>query len=541
MIKNQLQNDLKKVLDELGLNSGDTVLSIPKNSDHGDYSSNIALQQSNQKSANSKQNPKDIASQILQKLGDLEYLEKAEIEGPGFINFFIKKEFLSKDLTEILKQQENYGSSLKNKGKKARVEFVSANPTGPMHFGNGRGGPIGDSIASVLKFSGYEVLREYIDNDCGNQVLELGKSIAARAGFIDIPEEQLTYKGEYINELVTEVKGKIGDLKGLSEAEIIKNAGEIGVDILFLEAIKDCKAMGIEYDLVVHESELQKQVPPILEDLKKKGLVKEYDGAVWFAPNDDYLKDREAVIIKSDGSYTYFAADITYHKQKFESGADLVIDIFGSNTLGHVPKLQALVSALGFDPKQLKVIIYQYVRFRRGNEFVKMSKRAGNFVTVREVLEEVGKDSLRFSLLLNSPTTHIDFDLELYKQQSAKNPVFYVQYAHARMSSILSKSGEISTDADFNLLIHLSELNLIKHLSSFPDLVDEISQNLQIQGLTGYAIGLADLFHKFYESCPVLNAQTEQLKDARLLLVKASKITLGNTLGLLGVSAPEKM
>ncbi len=540
MLKKRLQQDLKKTAEDLGYQIDDIVCTIPKNSQLGDYSTNLVLQLAKLKLTDDKQSPQVIASKILEKFGKPEYLEKAEIAGGGFINFFIKKEFLANDIKEILARKGDFGRSQIGKEKKARVEFVSANPTGPLHFGNARGGPIGDVLANVLEFVGYKVLREYIDNDRGNQVNDLGNTLAARAGLIKADEESLTYKGEYTKELAAEVIAQIGDTTKLSETEIISKAGEIGVKLLFKEIIKDCEDIGMKFDFIVHESELQKKAPAVLDELEKRGLLKKYEDATWFAPRNEFLEDKDAVVVKSDGNYTYFTADVVYHREKFTSGYDLVVDVFGSNTAGHVPKLQALASVFNFDPSKFKIILYQFVRIKRGSEVVKMSKRAGNFVTVREVLDEVGLDAFRFYLLRFAPQTHMDFDLELVKEQSNKNPVFYVQYAHARMNNILVKAKEDEGDTNLSLLIHLTEINLIKHLSTFPDLVEEIASNFQVHQFTEYAMNLADLFHKFYESCPVLQAE-DDLKEARLALVNAAKITLGNTLGLLGVSAPERM
>lgn len=547
MLKHRLQKDLKDTVLALGYKVSDIVISIPKNSNFGDYSTNIALQLSKQKTENGNQSPTEIANDISRTAQSFDYIEKVEIAGGGFLNLFLKKQLIAEDLREIIKDEKNFGKLEINKGKKARVEFVSANPTGPLHFGNGRGGPLGDVVSAVLEFTGYKVLREYIDNDRGNQISELGKTIASQAGLIKANQEELTYKGEYIKELAPKVLSLIGKTNNLSETEIIAQAGDIGVKLLFEEILKDTKDLGINYDLIVHESELQKQAPKILAELQEQGLLKEADGAVWFAPKNQFLGDNEAVVIKSDGSYTYFTADVVYHKEKFESGYDLVVDVFGSNTSGHVPKLQALAMTFGYDLAKFRVIMYQFVRIKRGDEVVKMSKRAGNFITVREVLDEVGKDAFRFLLLRNAPQTHIDFDLELVKEQSSKNPVFFVQYAYARMSNILNKSqglsvkGQVSTNIDYGLLSTEQEINLIKHLLYLPEFIEELAQTLQVHQLTEYAITLAELFHKFYEKCPVLVAETADLKLARLMLVKAAQITLGNTLKLLGVSAPERM
>ena len=547
MVKDQILENLKKAVKELDYQVSDIVCTISKNPQFGDYTSNIALQLSKLKSKDSKQNSQEIANEIVSSIppearlakggmgqvSSKEYLEKVEVAGGGFINFFVKKEALANDLREILEKGENYGKSQKASGKKARVEYVSANPTGPLHIGNARGGPLGDVIANVLSSQGIEVLREYIDNNVGEQIKSLGATIKAKYHGNLVEENQ--YQGEYIDELV---KGLTDQIEGKNDEEL----GKLAVEQLYEEIMADCHQMGIKFDLVVHESDLRKEAPQIVAELKNTGVVKEKDGALWLAPSDEFLKDRETVVQKSDGNYTYFTSDIVYHKQKFTSGADPIIDVFGSNHHGHVPRLQAAMQALGFDPNKLKVVLYQYVRVKRGKQLVKMSKRAGNFITAREVVDEVGVDAFRFYLLRFAPQTHLDFDLELVKQHTNKNPVYYVQYAHARMVNILVKKGENEENTeDLSLLIHPTETDLIKHLLSFPDLVQELASNLQVHQLTEYAIYLADLTNKFYESCPVLQAESQQLKEARLALVKACKITLANTLGLLGVSAPERM
>ena len=535
MLKRKIQEDLKRIVANLKFPTTDILLSISKNPAFGDYSSNIALQLAKLDSPYGKRSSSEIANKIVDRLQGIgnskSYLKKVEVAGGGFINFFIKPEILATDLQEILEKNEVFGKSEIGKGKKARVEFISANPTGPLHMGNARSAPLGDVIANVLTSQGFDVLREFIDNDVGEQVKALGATIKAKISGYEVEENQ--YQGGYVDELGDKLKAYI---QGKSDEEI----GRLAVSKMHEEILADAQDMGIKFDLVVHESKLREDAPQIIEQLRKAGVVKEKDGALWLAPNDEFLKDRETVIQKSDGSYTYFTSDIVYHKQKFESGADPIIDIFGSNHHGHVPRLQAAASALGFDAKRLKVVLYQYVRIKRGEQIVKMSKRAGNFITAREVLDEVGVDAFRFYLLRFSPQTHMDFDLELVKEQSSKNPVYYVQYAHARMSSIL-KRAKSGRDANLSLLINPKEVDLIKHLLSFPDLIEELASNLQVHQLTEYAVNLADYFHKFYELCPVLSAQSEELVNARVALVKASKITLANTLKLLGVSAPERM
>lgn len=531
MLKQRLLEDLKKVVKNLCYPSTDIVISIPKNSLFGDYSTNLALQLAKLKVIKDKHSPKKIANEILNNLSQLSYLSKIEVSKEGFINFFIKPEELTKNLQQILDEREEFGKSAIGKNKRARVEYISANPTGPLHIGNARGGPLGDVIANVLQFCGYEVLREYLDNNVGEQVKALGATIRAKFhGNLALDNQ---YQGEYINDLVKDLE----NIEGKSDEKL----GAEAVQILYEEIMADAKAMGIKFDLIVHESQLRQKASQVIDELKSKGVVTEKDEALWLAPHDDFLKDRETVIQKSDGNYTYFTSDIVYHKQKFQSEPDLVVNIWGSNHHGHIPRIKAATLALGFDPQKLKIILYQYVRVKRGIDIVKMSKRLGNFITAREVLDEVGVDAFRFYLLRFAPQTHVDFDIELLKQHSSKNPVYYVQYAHARMANILLKSKSKAKVTDLSKLVSPNELNLIKHLLKFADLTNQIGSNLQVNQLTEYAIDLAYFFHKFYENCPVLQAESKPLIQARLALVQASKITLANTLKLLGVSAPEKM
>ncbi len=537
MIRNLIKKVIEKTLKEEKLPKIKVEINETPDEKFGDYSTNVALKLS---SRGIKHSPTEIAKKLVPGLEKSLKLPKIEIAGTGFINFYLEPKLIQNNLRNIIEEDKDFGSADTNKGKKARVEFISANPTGPLHIGNARGGPLGDAIANVLESSGFDVLREYINNDRGNQVKELGRTLAVHAGYIEKGDKPLTYIGEYTTELAKKIKNKLGDIKGLSEKEIVEKAGEVGVKIMFEEIMGDVAAMGIKFGLVVDESKLQEELPNVLKQLESKRLLKKHEGALWFAPRDEFLKDKDAVVVKSDGSYTYFGADIVYHKDKLESGYDLVVDVFGSNTFGHVPKLQALVKSLGFDLNKLKFILYQFVMVKRGKDIVRMSKRAGNYVTAREVIDEVGKDAFRFFLLSHSPNTHMDFDLEQAKQKNESNPVFYVQYAHARASNILKNSHEKLSSPDLSLLSQPQELKLMKKLIKFPELTEDISESLAVHQLTTYSIEVADLFHKYYERYRVIGEEKELMK-ARLNLVLATKIVLRNTLSLLGVSAPERM
>jgi arginyl-tRNA synthetase len=586
--KVKIYSILEKVAVELGVEASNFSVEKPKDASHGDFSSNIAmvlhktikaglshsirdarheLAKPTKRgpaadlppaSAHSRLtdlravgspsfgvtpdlvNPLDLAKEIVKQIGSSNSeFEKIEAVEPGFINFYLSPKYLQSQVQNIIEKGEEYGSSTLGKEKKASVEFVSANPTGPLHIGNARGGPLGDTLANVLSKAGYQVIREYLHNDVGGQVDRLGESIY----FTIHPDQkavdyEMQYQGEYIKELSTLVKEDLEEgQEDLSQEEFIERAGQVAVELMLTEILKDCEAMGIKFDKVRKESDLRKEVPQVLSKIKK--ALKEKDGAEWFAPADEFLKDRETVVKKSDGQFTYFASDIVYHNEKMTAN-DLVIDVLGANHSGHVPRLKAVVKSLGFNPDDLRVTLYQWVRLKRGEEVVKMSKRAGNFITAKEVLDEVGKDAFRFFLLTPRSQTHMDFDLELAKKKAADNPVFYVQYAYSRICSIFKKAPVLGSQADLSLLKTQEEVELIRHLLKLPYLIEEAVKSLEVNPLTTYALEIANLFHKFYEKQMVISKDAK-LTQARLALLKATQITLKNTLALLGVSAPEHM
>ncbi|MBI2025898.1 MAG: arginine--tRNA ligase [Candidatus Levybacteria bacterium] len=522
----------------LGAKEAEFLIEDPKEKSHGDLSSNLALILAKQL----EKSPMEIANLIVEKLlkqKDLgEYFNKIEAVSPGFINFYFSKQYLASKIDEIISLGSSYGSLDIGRNKKVSVEFVSANPTGPLHIGNARGGPLGDSIANVLSKAGYKVTREYLHNNVGGQVDHLGEAIYFTIHPDQKPENyEVQYQGEYIKDLAKIVEEQIDKHTDYSQSEFIKKAGEIAVEIMLAEILKDCELMGIKFDKVTKESDLRKDVDKVLP--KIKNYLKENEGALWFAPNDEFLKDRETVVRKSNGEFTYFASDIVYHNEKMSQN-DIVIDILGANHSGHVPRLQAVVKALGFDPNNFKTILYQWIRLKRGNEIVKMSKRAGTFVTAREVLDEVGRDAFRFFLLTPRSQTHMDFDLELAKKKVSQNPVFYVQYAYSRICSVFKNTKESFSDGDLSLLKEKEEIDLIRTLINLPNLVEEVSRSLEVNVFCNYALQIANLFHKFYETHRVIS-DNKELTKARLALLKATQVTLKNTLNLLGVSAPEKM
>ncbi len=571
VIRGQIRKDIQKAIDnsQLTIDKSEVLVTRTVNPKFGDFTTNIALKitknqrakESKIEKAQIKQSPMEFAKVLADSLQNLAYIKKLEVVMPGFINFFVKDEVWQKEISEALKEGPKFGSNNRGRGKKARVEFVSANPTGPLHFGNARGGPIGDSLASVLAFCGYKVVREYLHNDVGEQVGKLGVSILnVVAGK---PLEEQEYKGEYIREFADKITAQIRKKTrptGITSPSLdLDKLGKEAVEKLLSEILADCEALGIKFDEVYPESDFIKngQTKKVLDELEKKHFLREKDGALWFAPqlrqgfdgraSDEFLKDRETVVKKSDGAYTYFANDIAYHNLKFAENPALVIDVLGANHHGHVPRLQAVIKALGYDVSKFHVILYQLVRFRRHGELAKMSKRSGTFVTAKEVLDEIGKDALRFFTLMHDANSPIDFDLDLAREKSPKNPVYYVQYAHARICSILTKAKRLTTNAEdklstvnCELLTSSYELDLIKQITRLPELVEDIAKNFAVHRLTAYAVDLADSFHKFYENCPVLS-EKEDLKQTRLGLILATKTALLNTLNLLGISAPQKM
>ncbi|MBU1104633.1 arginine--tRNA ligase [Candidatus Parcubacteria bacterium] len=526
------------------------------NEQFGDYATNIALILAKKLS----QDPMKVAQQIITDLNPaIANFALVTAVKPGFINFSLLDAEIVKVIEDINSSKGTYGENSFGKGKRVNVEFVSANPTGPLHIGNARGGPIGDVLASVLAKSGYQVTREYYHNNLGVQVARLGESILyyikkAKGEEAVLPEGG--YKGSYIKDLADQM-GSDPNAKRLSDlgGQTPMNLGKVAVEYYLKDILEVCQKIGIKFDKISKESQIKTDLT--VEVLTEKNLLKQKDGALWFAPHDDLLADRECVVVKSDGAKTYFANDIAYHLQKLDEGNDLLIDVWGANHFGHIPRMQAAMNALGHKDK-LQVVLYQWVTLIRHGQEVSMHKRTGNFVTAQEVLNEVGADALRWFFLDKDAQSHIKFDLDLAKKQSKENPVYYVQYAHARMCSVLGKAegeGEhrgrtpmkASDPPPASLREALRagvlgfdpiERSLVRELIYFPDLVEDIAQTYKVHELTGYALRLADRFHKFYETCTILGSPQE---EQRLEIVKASRQVLKNTLDLLGITAPEKM
>ncbi|MDD5179214.1 MAG: arginine--tRNA ligase [Candidatus Gracilibacteria bacterium] len=504
------------------------TLETPPQKQFGDLACNAALILAKEL----KQNPREVAQTIAADLAKSEFIEKVEIAGPGFLNLFLKPTLFHQVLVTIEKAGKNFGSVSIGKDQKVNLEFISANPTGPLTIANGRGGFGGDVLARVLIHAGCAVSREYYINDAGNQIVTLGKSLQAAAG--KLPEAEEFYKGEYIKELAAQYPEKI-------TADALET-GKAFAAILLEERIKPAvAAMGVTFDRWFAESELHSS-GLVEAGIKKFGeAVYEKDGALWLATSK-YGDDKDRVLRKADGELTYFAADIAYHADKFSRGFDKLIDIWGADHHGYIGRMQAAVEAFG-RKGDLQVIITQLVKLYRDGEEFRMSKRRGNFELMSELLADVGMDVARWFFIMRDWNTHLNFDLDLAKKQSNENPVFYVQYAHTRLASILAKASDMDWKAgDLSLLTAAEELALIQKLSELPSLVADIASTYAINILTTYASELAQTFHKFYEKCRVIDEEDSEITKARLRLVASAKEVLRIVLeDLVGVSAPEKM
>lgn len=503
------QEIIKLIQEATGRPAEEIRIEHPEEASLGDYATNIALQL------------KKPATEIVEKLKP-DLFEKVEVAEPGFINFFLSKEYLQKQVSEILKEGEKFGQLDFGKNKKVQVEFISANPTGPLTVGNARGGPFGDVLANVFKKAGFKVEKAYYINDYGMQILALGHSV--------LKDKEAQYKGDYIDYLNKRVK----------EKDPYK-AGETAAKIIVEEMIKKTiDKMGIKYDEWFSETSLHKsgQIEEALKILEKKGLIYEKDGAKWFK-SSQYGDERDRVVVKADNWKTYLVGDMAYHRYKFEKKKfDKVINLWGADHYGDVPGLRAAVEALGHKDK-IDFILLQFVTIIEKGEGLKMSKRKGIYVTMDELLEAVGVDITRFFFLQKSANTHLNFDLSLAKEQSENNPIYYIQYAHARICSILKKAKSLKAKKP-ELLNHPSELKLIKQLIRLPEIIEDVARDYQVQRLPQYAIDLATVFHQFYRDCQVIS-ENKDLSGARLSLVLATKAILENTLSLMGISAPEKM
>lgn len=526
------------------------ILEKPKKDGFGDFATNAAMLIA---SKEGKQ-PRKVAEAVVKEIVDTTgIIKKLEIAGPGFINIFIAQDCWKKVLKEIETAGDKYGHTNIGKSKKILLEFVSANPTGPLHIGHARGAAVGDTLANILKAGGYDVTKEYYINDRGRQIFILGQSVflcylRLLKREVAFPEDY--YKGEYIKDIAKGFLARHGDKykdEPLGFPPCIQEFIEFSVRTILSWIRKDLEDFGVEFDIWFSESKLYDDhlVEKAIDELRKKGVVFEQDGATWFKTTS-FGDDKDRVLEKAAGDRTYFASDAAYHKNKIERGFDTIINIWGADHHGYEARIRAVFKAFGYDGSMLKIVFIQLVALLRNGAPVAMGKREGEFITLRQVLDEVGKDACRFFFLMRKSDAHLDFDLELAKKQAPENPVFYVQYAHARICSIIkhAKENNISIPAyeeiDLSLLNQDEELAIIKTLASFPDIIEGCASSLEPHRLTFYLQELAGFFHPYYNKNRVVTDNIE-LSKARLFLCNAVKIVIKNGLSLLNVSAPEVM
>ena len=527
----------------------DFIIEIPKDTSHGDFASNAAMVNAK----NAGKAPRDIAAALLENMDFAgSYFVSAETAGPGFLNFRLGQNWFSDAVQSVLDCGADYGRSDYGQGKKVMVEFVSANPTGPMHMGNARGGAIGDCLASALDFAGYEVCREFYINDAGNQIVKFGKSLEARylqlylgEDAVEFPEDG--YQGEDIKVRAKEFADLHGDKYVNAPSEertqaLIDYALPANVEGLR----RDLEKYRIRYDVWFSEKSLHESgaVMDVVKLLADRGMTYEKDGAIWYKATE-FGAEKDEVLVRANGIPTYFTADIAYHYNKFAvRGFDRVINLWGADHHGYIARMKAAVGALGYDPEQLEVLILQMVSLYRNGELVKMSKRTGQSVTLNELIEEVGTDAARFFFAMRSIDSQLDFDLTLATEKSNENPVYYIQYAHARICSIMRQLAEENVveaaAADYNLLTDATELELIKKLGEYQEMLELAAKERAVHRVAHYVHDLAGLFHSFYNQCRILGVDPE-VQQARIKLVQATRHTIKHALNILGVSAPERM
>ncbi len=552
MTANKIELSLKNILADAVVSSGlleeidiDTIIiEIPKDTSHGDYSSNIAMQLTRKL----RRNPREIANTIVEAIPIDNFISKVEIAGPGFINLFLNKNSMTAIIQEVIDEGDHYGCSDYGKGIKYDIEFVSANPTGDLHLGHAKGAAVGDSICRIMKAAGYDVTSEYYINDAGNQIENLAQSLYARylqafGKEAKLPEDG--YHGEDIVKIAEALKDEVGDQYVDKDYEEVRDVfKQLGIDHE-LQKIKDIlEEYRVHFDIWSSESTLYKEnrIVPTIEKLTEGGYTYEADGALWFR-STAFGDDKDRVLIKSDGSYTYLTPDIAYHLSKFDRGYDYLVDLLGADHHGYIARMKAAMQALGYNADQLEIDIMQMVRMVQNGQEVKMSKRTGNAITIKDLIEDIGVDATRYFFVCKAASSKFDFDLDLAISKSNDNPVYYAQYAHARMCSILNQAKVLSLEpADhFDLLDHPKEIELVKHINEFRNEVIDSAKKRTTHKIANYIKKLAQLFHSFYGECKVLDEENRELSRQRLALTLAAKITLKNALNLIGVEAPEKM
>lgn len=554
ILRDLVAEALQQISEERGRAPGGEPLLVeierPKREDHGDWATNAALQWA--KFLDDK--PRHLAEDIVARLEKSEYLREVRIAGPGFINFVLSDKWISDMLSNVIEKQGDFGRVDVGKGRKVQVEFVSANPTGPLHVGHGRGAAVGDICANILSYAGWDVQREYYINDAGLQMDLLGKSTQARyfeicgkPELVPFPEDG--YKGAYMFEVAREILEKEGErfLEEDPGQSLPFFTGYAGANIL--EGIKkDLADFGVRFDVWFSEKSLYEgdAMERTIETLKKNGYAYDAEGATWFRATA-FSDDKDRVLVRSNGVPTYFMSDVVYHKNKYDRGFDLVIDVWGADHHGYIPRMKAAVQALGRQPADMEIVLIQFVNLLRGGEQISMSTRSGEFVTLREVIEEVGVDATRYFFAMRRSDSHLDFDLELAKSTSTENPVYYVQYAHARINSIFREAESRGVplprnpaDVDVSVLKEPEEAALVRKIASFPDEVRKAAEEFAPHRVTFFVYELASAFHSFYNAHRVLGVG-EELEAARLCLTEATRVVLSKALELLGITAPERM
>ena len=542
-----IEDAFQQALESIGGNPQTIAFEKPKIAEHGHLSTNIAMILAK----HLKKKPQDIANEFISKLNlDSELIQSIDIAGAGFINIIFKPKAFHEAMHNMIAKKSSYGTTDLGKGKTANVEYVSANPTGKLHLGHGRNAAIGDTVANLLQWSGYSVTREYYFNNAGNQMNMLSKSIFARyqhlIGNTTFPFPEDGYHGDYIIEIAQKAYELHGNKLSEENPDTLEICKKLGEEWCFSSILETLKKMNIHQDTYFNEDSLftDGTISALLNELKQKGLSYEKDGATWmrFSEIDETLTDR--VIVKSTGEPTYRLPDIAYHRTKFDRKYDVIVDIFGADHIATIPDVKAGVKALGYDISKLKVLIYQFVTLWDNGEQVKMSKRSGKSYTLDELIEEVGADVVRFFFLMRGAQTQLEFDLQIAREQNDKNPVYYLQYVHARICSLLQqvKDHGIDLDSHFDLssLIHQSEITLIQTLTRFEDVNARAANALEPQIIAEYLREVASAFHSFYHDCRIIGSE-EQIMKSRIQLALLTKTVIHNGLSILGISSPEKM
>lgn len=535
-MKEKIIELLSNKITELGIEYGNINVEIPKNKNNGDYSTSLAMQLSKQL----HRNPEDIAKDLIFGIKE-DYILDIQIVKPGFINFYLNNNYLVDNINNVISQNEKYGSSTIGNNRKINIEFVSANPTGILHMGNARGGAYGDSLARIMKFCGYDVTKEYYLNDAGNQINKLATSIYSR--YLDLckidnefPENG--YPGKEIDDIANIVYSEHGNKLVDSDLEPFK---KYGVDYLSKLIFKDLEEYRITYDVITSEKSIYDKYPiqNVLNKIKDNGYSYEKEGAIWFK-SSELFDDKDHVLVKSDGNYTYVVPDIPYHMDKIDRGYTKIIDVLGTDHHGYVARLKSAVKAVGYDESKINVKLLQLVRIVKNKEAVVMHKRSGNVITLKDLIDEIGINAARYYFSKYSLDTQMDFDIELAKKKSNENHVYYVCYAYARICSILKEYGNVETKTKYETITEESAYNVLACIYKFPDVVKNACNKEMPHIITNYVYELASLFHTYYETCRIVSDDENKTTD-NLNLIKSVKITIFNALILIGVIPEERM